>query len=78
MADSLLAEGYEVAVVDDLSRRRRLNAPEDAAFYELNVSRVGFVGGHCDIPPFAAYVSQDAYSTLELTHRPKARPKLVR
>ena len=37
VADSLLAEGHEVAVVDDLSRGRRENVPGDASFYELDL-----------------------------------------
>jgi hypothetical protein len=67
-----------VAIVDDLYRGRRQNVGEGAAYYELDVSRVGFVGVHRDIPLSAAYGSQDAYTTLEITHRPKARPKLAR
>jgi UDP-glucose 4-epimerase len=46
VADSLLAEGREVAIVDDPYRGRRQNVGEGAAFYELDVSRVGFVGVH--------------------------------
>jgi UDP-glucose 4-epimerase len=37
VADSLLAEGHEVAVADDLSRGRRANVPEGAALYEADV-----------------------------------------
>lgn len=37
VAGLLLAEGHEVAVVDDLSRGRRENVSPDAAFYELDV-----------------------------------------
>jgi UDP-glucose 4-epimerase len=33
VTDSLLAEGHEVAVADDLSRGRRENVPGGAAFY---------------------------------------------
>ena len=77
MADSLRAEGHEVAVVDDLSRGRHQNVPEGAAFYDLDVS-----SGCEEAPPSAAYVSQkliaEAYSSLEITPRPKARPKIAR
>jgi UDP-glucose 4-epimerase len=37
VAEVLLAGGHEVAVVDDLSRGRRENVPEGAAFYEADV-----------------------------------------
>ena len=37
VAELLLAGGYEVAVVDDLSRGRRKNVPGGAAFYDLDV-----------------------------------------
>jgi UDP-glucose 4-epimerase len=37
VAGLLLAEGHEVAVADDLSRGRRANVPEGAAFYEADV-----------------------------------------
>jgi UDP-glucose 4-epimerase len=37
VAGLLLAEGHEVAVVDDLSRGRRESVPGGAAFYELDV-----------------------------------------
>ena len=37
VADSLLAHGHEVAVVDDLSRGRPENVPADVAFYDLHV-----------------------------------------
>ena len=53
MADSLRAEGHEVAVVDDLARGRYQNVPEAAAFYDLNVS-----SGCEKVPSSAAYVSQ--------------------
>jgi hypothetical protein len=53
VADSLRAEGYEVAVVDDLSCGRHQNVPETAAFYELDVS-----SGCEEAPTSAAYVSQ--------------------
>ena len=44
VAESLLAAGHEVAVVDDLSRGRRENAPGGAVFYEADVrSRCGEV-----------------------------------
>ena len=56
MADSLRAEGHEVAVVDDLSCGRHQNVPEAAAFYKLDVS-----SGCEEAPPSAAYVSQNAY-----------------
>ena len=52
VADSLRAEGHEVAVVDDLSCGRHQNVPEAAAFYDLDVS-----SGCEDAPPSAAYVS---------------------
>ena len=83
MADSLRAEGHEVAVVDDLSCGRHQNVPEAAAFYKLDVS-----SGCEEAPPSAAYVSQKLIakclffardiSSLEITPRPKARPKLAR
>jgi UDP-glucose 4-epimerase len=86
VADALRAEGHEVAVVDDLARGRHQNVPEAAAFYDLDVS-----SGCEEAPSSAAYVSQklvaeayrrsisqNAYSTLEITPRPKARPKLAR
>ena len=38
LADALLAEGWEVAVVDDLSRGRREQAPAAAAFHEVDVA----------------------------------------
>ena len=53
MADSLRAEGHEVAVVDDLARGRYQNVPEAAAFYDLNVS-----SGCEEVPSSAAHVSQ--------------------
>ena len=53
MADSLCAEGHEVAVVDDLARGRYQNVPVAAAFYDLDVS-----SGCEEAPPSAAYVSQ--------------------
>jgi nucleoside-diphosphate-sugar epimerase len=53
VADSLRAEGHEVAVVDDLSCGRHQNVPEAAAFYKLDVS-----SGCEEAPPSAAYVSQ--------------------
>ena len=53
MADSLRAEGHEVAVVDDLSCGRHQNVPEAAAFYKLDVS-----SGCEEVPSSAAYVSQ--------------------
>jgi len=76
-----------VAVVDDLSCGRHQNVPEAAAFYKLDVS-----SGCEEAPPSAAYVSQNAhrrmliaecssqnaYTSLEITPRPKARPKLAR
>ncbi|HEX2182852.1 MAG TPA: NAD-dependent epimerase/dehydratase family protein [Rubrobacteraceae bacterium] len=37
VADLLLARGHEVAIADDLSRGRRANVPEGAAFYEADV-----------------------------------------
>lgn len=37
VAELLLEEGHEVAVVDDLSRGRRENVPEGAVLYELDV-----------------------------------------
>lgn len=36
VADALVAEGHEVAVVDDLSRGKRENVPEGAVFYEAD------------------------------------------
>jgi hypothetical protein len=59
VADSLRAEGHEVAVVDDLSCGRHQNVPEAAAFYELDVS-----SGCEEAPPSAAYVSQNAYRRM--------------
>jgi nucleoside-diphosphate-sugar epimerase len=37
VTDSLLAEGHEVAVADDLSRGRRENVPGGAAFYGADI-----------------------------------------
>lgn len=37
VAEFLLLEGHEVAIVDDLSRGRCENVPEDAIFYEADV-----------------------------------------
>jgi UDP-glucose 4-epimerase len=37
VADLLLARGYEVIVVDDLSSGRRENVPQGARFYEMDV-----------------------------------------
>jgi nucleoside-diphosphate-sugar epimerase len=77
VADSLRAEGHEVAVVDDLSRGRHQNVPEGAAFYDLDVRS----GGE-EAPPSAAYVSQKLIAECLFhardTPRPKARPKLAR
>jgi UDP-glucose 4-epimerase len=39
VADSLLADGYDVVVADDLSTGKRSNVPERASFVELDVSR---------------------------------------
>lgn len=36
VADSLVAEGHEVAIVDDLSRGKRENIPEGAILYEVD------------------------------------------
>lgn len=36
VADSLLAGGHEVAIIDDLSRSKRNNVPKDAIFYEAD------------------------------------------
>ena len=40
LADRLLAEGWDVHVVDDLSNGHRHNVPADASFHELDVSDV--------------------------------------
>jgi UDP-glucose 4-epimerase len=37
VADLLLARGYEVSVVDDLSSGKRENVPQGARFYEMDV-----------------------------------------
>ena len=37
VAELLLSEGHEVAVIDDLSRGRRENVPQGAVFYEADV-----------------------------------------
>src|SRR3982751_6081628 len=37
VADQLLARGYEVAVVDDLSSGKKENVPEGAIFYERDI-----------------------------------------
>ena len=37
VADGLIAEGYEVAIVDDLSNGREENIPEKAKFYKTDV-----------------------------------------
>jgi UDP-glucose 4-epimerase len=37
VAEILLAEGHEIAVVDDLSRGRRENVPAGTVFYDLDV-----------------------------------------
>jgi UDP-glucose 4-epimerase len=37
IADLLLARGYEVIVVDDLSIGKRENVPQGARFYEMDV-----------------------------------------
>jgi len=37
IVDALLAEGHEVAVIDNLSSGRRENVPEKARFYELDL-----------------------------------------
>lgn len=39
LADALLADGWEVAVVDDLSRGRREQIPQEAAFHEVDITR---------------------------------------
>ncbi|MCD4670401.1 MAG: SDR family NAD(P)-dependent oxidoreductase, partial [Actinomycetia bacterium] len=37
VADGLIAEGYEVVIVDDLSNGREENVPEKAKFYKTDV-----------------------------------------
>ena len=59
VADSLLAEGREVAIVDDPYCGRRQNVPEGAAFYELDVR-----SGCEEVLPSTAYVSQNAYRRM--------------
>lgn len=38
LADALVAEGWDVAVVDDLSRGRREQVPPKATFYEVDIT----------------------------------------
>ena len=38
VAERLLAEGYEVAVVDDLSTGRRANIPDQAVFHHIDIT----------------------------------------
>ncbi len=42
VAERYLADGWEAAVVDDLSSGRRDNVPADAAFYELDIRDAEF------------------------------------
>jgi NAD dependent epimerase/dehydratase family len=37
VAEHLLAQGYEVAIIDDLSSGKRENLPTGARFYEANI-----------------------------------------
>jgi UDP-glucose 4-epimerase len=42
VAERYLADGWDVAVADDLSSGRRANVPEGAAFYELDIRDAEF------------------------------------
>lgn len=42
VAERYLSSGWKVAIVDNLSSGRRDNAPEDAAFYELDIRDTEF------------------------------------
>ncbi len=44
VADSFLAKGYEVVVVDDLSTGRRENIPKGASFYKADITKDDIAG----------------------------------